>query len=122
MRFQPPSNPDYQPIPTGFQPSSQPPSNPCSSISPIPPEVGSRPRGAAPTQAKQAHDAVRREIRRGRLKRGACEICGVMHGEDGKIVDAHHEDYLLPLDVTWLCRQHHQQIHSIIRAGLWVKP
>lgn len=89
---------------------------------PIPPCVARRPEGAAPTQARKAHGAVRRAIRLGTLDRGPCEICGITHGEDGAIIDGHHHDYSLPLAVTWLCRRHHQQLHSIVRAGLWVKP
>lgn len=46
--FQPPSNPQFQPVPTPCQSPFQPCSNPCSSISPYPYRVGSRPWGAAP--------------------------------------------------------------------------
>ncbi|TGN58605.1 hypothetical protein E4L95_12355 [Paracoccus liaowanqingii] len=77
--------------------------------------------GRANPQARKAHGAVRSAVRRGTLQRGPCEICGVVHGEDGAIVDGHHEDYTKPLDVTWLCRSHHKHIHAIVRAGLWVK-
>ncbi|MBM3604365.1 MAG: hypothetical protein FJX25_06300 [Alphaproteobacteria bacterium] len=77
--------------------------------------------GRTKPQAKKAHGAVRNALRRGALQRGPCEICGTLHGQDGIIVDAHHECYSQPLDVTWLCRQHHRQIHADIRAGVWVK-
>ena len=44
-------------------------------------------------------------IRDGRLKRGVCEVCGNTH------VDGHHDDYSKPLDVRWLCRKHHYELH-----------
>ena len=34
-----------------------------------------------------------------------CESCGVTD------VQAHHVDYSKPLDVRWLCRRHHMDIH-----------
>lgn len=43
-------------------------------------------------------------VRRGRVKRGPCEICG-------STAEAHHEDYGKPLDVRWLCRVHHLEYH-----------
>lgn len=46
--------------------------------------------------------AVSNALRDGRLVRGACESSGCA----GK-VEAHHEDYDKPLDVRWLCREHH---------------
>lgn len=70
---------------------------------------------------KRAHWAVKGALKRGRLQRGACEICGVIHGQDGVIVDAHHHDYAAPLAVTWLCRFHHMEMHAILRTGLWVR-
>jgi hypothetical protein len=33
------------------------------------------------------------------------------------VVDAHHDDYARPLDVTWLCRRHHQQRHAEMRRA-----
>lgn len=46
------------------------------------------------------------EIERGRMRRGPCVVCGEpkTHG--------HHEDYDRPLDVIWLCPQHHKDVHS----------
>lgn len=71
--------------------------------------------------ARKAYVAVRRALRRGAILRGPCEICGIQHRQDGAIIDGHHEAYDQPLDVTWLCRRHHRQIHADIRAGVWVK-
>ena len=45
-------------------------------------------------------------IRDGRLKREACEVCG-------EEAEAHHEDYSKPLEVRWLCMQHHRATHQM---------
>jgi hypothetical protein len=44
-------------------------------------------------------------LRRGKLKRQGCEVCG-------KKAEMHHDDYAKPLDIRWLCRQHHLEIHQ----------
>jgi len=49
-----------------------------------------------------------RAIQTGKLKRQPCERCGASRTE------AHHEDYLKPLEVTWLCRKCHGQRHREI--------
>ena len=54
---------------------------------------------------RRAHVAVTNALRRGKLVKQPCEICG-----DAK-VDAHHDDYSKPLDVRWLCRRHHVDHH-----------
>jgi len=46
-------------------------------------------------------------ISAGMLKRKPCLICG-----KGKLTKAHHEDYMKPLEVIFLCDSHHQQIHK----------
>lgn len=43
-------------------------------------------------------------LRRGLLVRQPCEVCG---GE----AEMHHDDYDKPLDVRWLCRDHHLACH-----------
>lgn len=53
-----------------------------------------------------AHLAVQRALTTGELVKGRCEICG------GTAVDAHHDDYAAPLEVRWLCRQHHVRLHA----------
>jgi len=45
-------------------------------------------------------------MRAGQLKRQPCIICGAEQ------VDAHHVDYLKPLEVVWLCRKHHLALHA----------
>ena len=46
-------------------------------------------------------------IKAGRLVRQPCEVCGA----DDK-VHAHHDDYSKPLDVRWLCPEHHREHHA----------
>ena len=52
-----------------------------------------------------AHLAVQRGLKNGELVRQRCEVCG--HPR----TDAHHDDYAAPLQVRWLCRQHHVRLH-----------
>lgn len=56
-------------------------------------------------EKRKAHVAVSNALRSGKLKRGPCEVCGV----DAK-VEAHHVDYSKPLDVMWLCCEHHGEL------------
>jgi hypothetical protein len=44
-------------------------------------------------------------IRRGKIVKGTCEVCQSVK------VEAHHEDYTKPLQVRWLCRTHHMELH-----------
>ncbi len=50
---------------------------------------------------RKARNALKYAITIGEIKRLPCMICGSLKSE------AHHHDYSLPLDVTWLCRMHH---------------
>jgi hypothetical protein len=54
----------------------------------------------------KAHQTVNYAIRSKKLFRESCEVCGVdeTHG--------HHDDYLKPLNVRWLCAEHHHQWHA----------
>ena len=45
-------------------------------------------------------------IKRGKLKKGICEVCGSAD------VEAHHDDYTKPLAVRWFCRLHHNAIEG----------
>lgn len=53
-----------------------------------------------------ARKMVNKYVSEGLLKMGACKVCGT-----SEKVDAHHEDYMKPLDVIWLCRKHHHEHH-----------
>ena len=68
-------------------------------------------RGQATYRAKstswqkiRARWRLQNAIRRGRLERLPCEVCGAK-------AQAHHDDYSKPLDVRWLCKLHHEQVH-----------
>lgn len=43
-----------------------------------------------------------------KLRVGPCEITGDCKG----LIHAHHEDYMKPLQVRWLCARHHTQEHA----------
>lgn len=45
-------------------------------------------------------------LKRGKILRQNCEICGSERSE------AHHDDYSKPLQVVWLCREHHLMLHK----------
>ena len=45
-------------------------------------------------------------VQAGRIKKEPCKICG------NKMVQGHHENYLEPLKIIWLCKEHHQQLHG----------
>ena len=56
-------------------------------------------------QKKNARAYLYWAIKKAKIKRGICEVCGE------EKVDGHHEDYNKPLEVNWLCRKHHKGIH-----------
>jgi hypothetical protein len=45
-------------------------------------------------------------LRQGLIKKEPCEVCG------DPVVDGHHPDYNESLDVIWLCKKHHKELHS----------
>lgn len=54
-----------------------------------------------------ARQKVRYALITGRLVMEPCETCGSTRN-----VDAHHDDYSKPLNVRWLCRRHHKELHA----------
>ncbi len=65
-------------------------------------------------QKHYAQDAAKKAIRNGILVPGKCEVGRRCLG----IIQGHHDDYLKPLSVRWMCRRHHQQWHSENGQGL----
>jgi hypothetical protein len=61
--------------------------------------------------ARWAHVAVASALKRKLITRQPCEVCG------DPATDSHHEDYLQPLKVRWLCRRHHKAEHRRLRQG-----
>tara|TARA_Y100000310_G_scaffold285220_1_gene308535 strand:+ start:270 stop:974 length:705 start_codon:yes stop_codon:yes gene_type:complete len=67
-----------------------------------------------PTMSKRAGNLAEKAIRRGALVPQPCEMCGAT----GKMADgrnriqAHHDDYNKPLNVRWLCQEHHHEWHK----------
>lgn len=55
----------------------------------------------------RAHHAVYYALKKIKIKKMPCEICGSL-----KLVEGHHRDYSKPLDVVWLCKDHHQEEHK----------
>ena len=56
-----------------------------------------------------AHCKVLRAIKNGDLIKKPCCMCGSI------MVHAHHDDYLAPLDVMWLCAIHHKSRHAYLK-------
>jgi hypothetical protein len=59
-----------------------------------------------------AHRKVYTSIRNGTLKQLTCKVCGKEKTE------AHHEDYLKPLDVIWVCKKHHRELDILRRKKI----
>lgn len=54
---------------------------------------------------KKTRSITGQAIRSGALLREPCTVCGSAKSE------AHHDDYTKPLEVRWLCRKHHMELH-----------
>ncbi len=52
-----------------------------------------------------AYAKVREAIRIGKLIRMSCEVCGISK------THAHHSDYSKPMEINWLCNEHHRILH-----------
>jgi hypothetical protein len=65
-----------------------------------------------PRLHETARNAVYRAKRRGDLVPEPCLFC-----DSTENIIAHHHDYTLPLEVTWLCRRHHGRVHHEINRA-----
>lgn len=65
-----------------------------------------RNRRSRETDKYHAHIAFGNAVRDGRIQRQPCNVCGKVKTE------GHHPDYSKPLDVIWLCRKHHLELHN----------
>lgn len=57
-------------------------------------------------ERKRAASLVKKALMRGKLSRLPCLVCGIQK------VEGHHPDYSQPLDVVWLCNEHHRAAHA----------
>lgn len=57
----------------------------------------------------RARNVISSRINRGSLIKGTCVVCGSTD------TVAHHIDYTKPLDIVWLCKKHHREIHNEMR-------
>lgn len=71
-----------------------------------PPEYVKEYRERYPNKYK-AHRIVNNAIRGGKLFKEPCEQCGAEEN-----IHAHHDDYLKPLNVRWLCASDHSKWHK----------
>ena len=61
---------------------------------------------------RAAHIITGNAIRDKKLIKQLCEVC------NSKTVHAHHDDYLYPMNVRWLCAVHHKEWHDKNGEGL----
>jgi hypothetical protein len=52
-----------------------------------------------------ARDVTRYAIKMGVIVKTPCIVCGCVE------VEAHHDDYSKPLEVIFLCKKHHRELH-----------
>lgn len=78
-------------------------------------EAGKRSRAASIARQRaedpkkiKARAKIQRALRKGEIERSPCFFCGTQEN-----LQAHHEDYDLPLDVVWLCAACHGKYHTI---------
>lgn len=58
-------------------------------------------------EKNKAHRMVFVAVRNGSLIKKPCEVCGLIKSE------AHHNDYSKPLEVIWLCKEHHVEADKV---------
>jgi len=57
-------------------------------------------------EAYNAQRVLGHAVKVGKIARQPCEVCG------NPRTDGHHDDYSRPLDVRWMCRMHHRELHT----------
>lgn len=60
------------------------------------------------TKQYKANSALNYAVKSNKIEKLPCIVCGSLE------VVAHHPDYDRPLDVIWMCHQHHKQTHSMV--------
>jgi hypothetical protein len=57
-----------------------------------------------------AKNIVKLALASGKISKSPCVKCG-----STKNIEGHHKDYSKPLDVTWLCTSHHNEVTQEVR-------
>ncbi len=60
-------------------------------------------------EKQRARGILSKHVADGKIIRQPCEVCGVTTDVQG-----HHDDYSKPLEVRWLCRTHHMEVHRCV--------
>ncbi len=61
----------------------------------------------------RARELLSYHVKKGNIKKpNYCSSCGIQ--KEIKCIEAHHKDYSKPLEVIWLCRACHKEIHKLI--------
>ena len=55
----------------------------------------------------RSREALSKAVSAGKVIPECCAVCGCSNTQ------AHHEDYSKPLDVIWLCAEHHRELHRM---------
>ncbi len=56
-------------------------------------------------EKKKAWSKWSKALKNGKIVKKPCVVCG------SKSAQGHHKDYSKPLEIVWLCRKHHKDIH-----------
>ena len=54
---------------------------------------------------ERARKLLQYAVKYGMVEKLPCKVCGIN-------AQAHHDDYMKPLEVVWLCPVHHAQLHK----------
>lgn len=63
----------------------------------------------------KARRMIESRLRKNTIQRQLCIVCKKLHQKEVK-AQAHHSDYHKPLDIMWLCVQHHSAWHRVFIA------
>lgn len=63
-------------------------------------------------EKSNARASVKYCLKVGKLLRLSCEYADCTEAK----TEAHHPDYNYPLDVLWLCRHHHLELHRYMKV------
>lgn len=58
---------------------------------------------------RHTYSVVWNKLNSKKLIRKPCEVCATILK-----VEAHHDDYSRPLEIRWLCKKHHMELHRTI--------